>query len=200
MSSLSQTRFLSSVALSRKIRETAKDSRLRPISREHKTNFLHAALAAYVAGWDAYLKQVTKEFVQKIYNPHDVEFASLHSILEPMTEQKLKKFNTPNWDNSRDLLISCTGYDPIADWVWRAAQFNRQQSQDFLNQILKVRHSFAHGFSIPTFQWTQTPSGKVQLNDRSLERVDRFLTHLVIATDIGLLKHGSHAFPSKTLW
>lgn len=198
--SLSQRRFLSSVASARKIREAAKDLRLRPISQEQKTSFLHAALAAYVAGWDAYLKQVIKEFTQKINTPHDIEFASLHAILEPLTEDKIKHFNTPNWENSRNLLISCTGYDPISDWVWRNAQYTRQESQEFLNQILKVRHSFAHGFAIPTYDWTQTPSGKIQLNDRSLKRVDRFLIYLVLSTDAGLSRHAFQKFPNQLLW
>lgn len=200
MSSLSHVRFLSSVEAARDLRVVVKDARLRPISHAQKTRFLHAALAIYVAGWDSYLNQVTAEFVQKIANPTDAGYISLHSLISPIVEQKLKKFNTPNWENSRELLITCTGYDPISDWAWRKAHLNRQQSQDFLNGILKVRHSFAHGFAIPTFAWTQTPTGRIQLNDQALQRIERFFSHLVSATDNGLVVHGRRSFPGRTFW
>lgn len=200
MPSLAFARFQTSVTAARDLRAVVKDARIRPVSQEQKTRFLHAALATYVAGWDSYLNQVTTEFVQKIANPGDTVYASLHSLVVPIIEQKLKKFNTANWENSREILINCTGYDPISDWTWRKAQFNRQQSQEFLNGILKVRHSFAHGFAIPTFTWTQTPTGRIQLNDHALLRIERFFMHLVSATDKGLLAHGSQNFPGRTFW
>lgn len=200
MSSLSYTRFQSSVEAARDLRAAVKDARLRPVSHAQKTRFLHAALATYVAGWDSYLNQVTTEFVQKIANPTDAGYVSLYSLIKPIIDQKLKKFNTPNWENSRELLVSCTGYDPISDWAWRKAQLNRQQSQDFLNGILKVRHSFAHGFAIPTFTWTQTPTGRIQLSDQVLLRIERFFSHLVSATDNGLVAHGTQSFPGRIFW
>ncbi|MUZ71202.1 hypothetical protein GOZ90_00805 [Agrobacterium vitis] len=200
MSSVSYIRFQSSVEAARELRAVGKDARLRPVSYEQKTRFFHAALAKYVAGWDSYLNQVIFEFVQRLADPAFTDYLSLHSIVAPIVDQKLKKFNTPNWENSRELLISCTGYDPISDWTWRKAQLNRQQSQDFLNGILKVRHSFAHGFAIPTFPWTQTPSGRIQLSDQALLRIERFLIHLVSATDTGLVAHGALSFPQRTFW
>lgn len=200
MSSLSYARFQSSVEVARELRAVVKDARLRPVSHAQKTRFLHAALAKYVAGWDSYLNQVITEFVQRIANPTDADYVSLYSLITPIIDQKLKKFNTPNWENSRELLISCTGYDPISDWTWRQAQLNRQQSQDFLNGILKVRHSFAHGFAIPTFTWTQTPTGRIQLSDQALHRIERFLTHLASATDTGLVVHGTLSFPGRMFW
>lgn len=200
MSSLALARHDASIDAARNLRSIAKDARLRPLSQQQKTRFLHAALAAYVAGWDAYLNQITKEFLQRISSATDVGYSSLHSVVEPMVSQKLKKFNNPNWENSRQLMISCTGYDPIADWPWRKAQYTRQDSQDFLNGILKVRHSFAHGFSMPTFSWNQTPTGRIQLNDQALHRIERFFIHLVSATDSGLAGHGRLRFPDRTFW
>ncbi|MGR6431085.1 hypothetical protein ACU5AY_09215 [Rhizobium sp. PAMB 3174] len=200
MSSVSYTRFQSSVEAARELRAVGKDARLRPVSHDQKTRFFHAALAKYVAGWDSYLNQVIMEFLQKIADNSVVDYSSIHSLFSPIVYQKLCKFNTPNWENSRELLISCTGYDPISDWTWRKAQLNRQQSQDFLNGILKVRHSFAHGFAIPTFRWTQTPSGRIQLSDQALFRIERFFIHLASATDAGLLAHGTISFPQRAFW
>lgn len=198
--SLSLTRFASSIASARMLREVVRDPRFQPLSQEKKTRFLHAALAAYVAAWDSYLNQVIKEFIDKLMVLDDLDFLSLHAIFMPIATQKLQKFNTPNWENSRELLVGCTGYDPISDWTWRKAQFNRQQTHDFLNQILKVRHSFAHGFSMPAYTWTQTPSGRIQLNNKSLYRVERFFVHLGYATDRGLNDYGSVRFPGRTFW
>lgn len=200
MSSASFVRFQSSVEAARDLRSVVKDDRLRPVSHEQKTRFRHAALATYVAGWDSYLNQVTAEFVQKTASSTDTGYVSLHSLVAPIIEQKLRKFNTPNWENSRELLISCTGYDPISDWTWRKAQLNRQQSQEFLNGILKVRHSFAHGFSIPTFDWTQTPTGRIQLSDQALLRIERYFIHLVSVTDAGLSSHGAQSYPGRVFW
>ncbi|MBF0849799.1 hypothetical protein HKD27_02525 [Gluconobacter sp. R75690] len=197
---MSWERFGKSVKSAQNLRKIAKDVRLKPFPHEQKTYFLHAALASYVAGWDAYLNLVIKEFVQKTSNTTNIEFSFLHTILSPIVDEKLKKFNTPNWENSRELLMACTGYDPISDWPWRKAQFNRQQSQEFLNQILKVRHSFAHGFSMPTYAWTQTPSGRIQLNDKSLRKIERFFSHLVLETDIGLARYTKQNLSNRTLW
>lgn len=77
---------------------------------------------------------------------------------------------------------------------------NGTQSREFLNEILKVRHSFAHGFEIPAYQWTTTPLGKHQLNDAALHRIERFLLHLVTATDKGLSNYGKSNYPDRSIW
>jgi hypothetical protein len=181
--SVSYQRFFSAIMTAKSLRDTSCDVRLRPIAENLKKDFLHASLASYVGSWDAYLNQVIKEFTARSADISNAEFTNIHQLMESFVDTKLQKFNTPNWENSRELLISCAGYDPISDWPWKKASQNRQNSQEFLNQILKVRHSFAHGFSIPAYHWTQTPTGKTQLNLASLCRVEKFLSHLVRATD-----------------
>jgi hypothetical protein len=165
-----------------------------------RNDFLHASLAAYVAAWDSYLNNVVSEFINSTGNPMDVEFAAIHLRLKEFVNRALKKFNTPNSNNSRLLLINCTGYDPINDWKWSRANLNATETREYLDQILKVRHSFAHGSTIPSLPWTVTPSGRRQLNNRALVRIDKFLSHLVNVTDLGLLRHGRTNFPSKNLW
>jgi hypothetical protein len=200
MTSQAFLRFLDSLAAGKRIRETASDARLRPISHEKKRGFLHASLAAYVAAWDAYLNNVVREFRVSTRKPLDGEYSSIHSDLEAFIEKSLKKFNTPNSNNSRILLMDCTGYDPINDWNWPRGRLNGTEARDFLDQILKVRHSFAHGLQIPLYDWTESPGGQRRLTVNSLERIEAFLKHLTTETDLGLRLHAHATYPSANIW
>ena len=200
MPSRALAEFLRAIEASRSLRLAAKDARLRPIKDQVRNDFLHAALASYVAGWDGYLNNVVTEFVQQTSNPLDIEYSSLHAGLEAFVKRSLKKFNTPNWENSRNMLVECTGYDPIGDWVWPRASMNGAATRIFLDEILRARHSFSHGFSLPAYSWTTTPKGKRQLNDGSLLRIERFVTHLVANTDKGLAGHARVNYPSRQVW
>jgi len=74
------------------------------------------------------------------------------------------------------------------------------QVKEFLSEVLKVRHSFAHGFELPGFTWTITPSGRKQLSDSSLERVQYFFRHLAVQTDHGLRNHAAMLFSGLQIW
>jgi hypothetical protein len=58
-----------------------------------------------------------------------------------------------------------------------------------LNETLRVRHSFAHGFGMPAYDWTQVPSGRVRLTSKALQDVKAFFKNLVNATDRGMKLH-----------
>lgn len=197
MPSNASAAFHVSLRLGRTLRESATDQRLRPIAESRKNDFLHASLAAYVANWDSYLNNVIREFVAVISNSLSPEYAATHGIVVGFVEKSLKKFNTPNWENSRNILIECTGFDPIAHWRWARSNMH---VQSYLNEILKVRHSFAHGLSIPSYKWTTTAGGRNQLNSSALLRIEKFLTHMVNATDRGLTAHGLATYPSRPFW
>jgi hypothetical protein len=55
-----------------------------------------------------------------------------------------------------------------------------------LNEILKVRHSLAHGFAMPGYVWPQAPSGKTRLALEALVWTRTFFNHIVTTMDIGL--------------
>ncbi|MEH2315587.1 hypothetical protein [Nostoc sp.] len=63
---------------------------------------------------------------------------------------------------------------------------NAFATRQMLNDVLQVRHSFAHGFSILAYSWTQTPIGKVRLTAKAIKDVDALLQYLVAVTDLGM--------------
>ena len=189
MPSPAALRYKSLSNTARILRETATDSRLHPISRSQTQVYYHSALAAFVAAWDAYINELVRNFFTTTANPLDPKFYAVHSIARDTAERALERFNTPNSENTRNLLIQNTGYDPIGDWVWSARSMSGLAVRQRLNDILRVRHSFAHGFAIPAYSWTQTPTGKVRLTARAIDDVDGFFGHLVAVTDLGMKQH-----------
>lgn len=144
------------------LRNAATDKRLRPMPRFDAQVYYHAALAAYVAAWDAYINNLVRDFYDAIADPLDTKFHAIYTVAQKLAERSLSRFNTPNWENTRNLLILCTGYDPIHDWIWTRRGMGSVQVRQRLNEILRVRHSFAHGFSMPAYSWNQSSSGRVQ--------------------------------------
>ncbi|HEY8098828.1 MAG TPA: HEPN domain-containing protein [Methylobacter sp.] len=163
----------------------------------------HAALAAYVAAWEAYLEQLVREFYSITAKPMVPDFNAIHDIARRRTERAkgvLEKFNTPNFENSRALLEENTGYDPYSDWTWPRRSMSVMQVHERLNEILKVRHSFAHGFSIPRYSWNTLSSGRCGLNLNSIDMVEAFFNNLVRRTDKGMKMHIQNAYTVTPNW
>lgn len=168
-------------------------------ARELQT-YYHASLAMSVAAWDAYLNAIIGEFYNITANPIDAAFHSLHTIARSFADAAVERFNTPNFENSRALLFSCTGYDPYSDWDWRPRQLGPLQVRDLLNQILRVRHSFAHGFPMPAYPWTRSGGGRVRLTVAGVQTAESLLRYLVSATDRGLRNYIRQAFRLRVRW
>jgi hypothetical protein len=192
--------YLGAQEMARVLRGTAQDRRLRPMTLRVKQKYYHAALAAYVAGWDYYIKSCVREFYTCTSDPFDARYFTVHTRSIDLTEKFLRNLNTPDRDRAREAILLCTGYDPIGDWTWPRAAMSATQVKDFLDEIFKVRHSFAHGFELPGFSWTTTATGKRQLADAALGRVEAFLAHLVKKTDSGLRLHAATFFRGPPIW
>ena len=162
--------------------------------------YYHASLALSVAAWDAYLNNIVRNFYSVVVIAGDQKFLAMKALAEDFSGFKLNKFNTANFENSRELIVKCTGYDPYGDWGWKRRRLTVLQVSQLLNQILKVRHSFAHGFPVPTYPWTQSPSGKVRLTNSGVKDSEDLLRHLVSATDSGIASHIQHTYSIVVQW
>jgi hypothetical protein len=169
--------------------EMSGDSRLRPITRERRQIVCHAALAGLTAAWNAFLPRIIAESHSVLANPLDVRYNFIYDLFQKLATRPLESFNTPNWENSRTLLITCTGHDPTPDWAWPQRNLNAVDVHYRLNEILKVRHSFAHGFPIPHFSWTASSGGQVDLTRDSIAMSRAFFRHLAKQTDFSLARH-----------
>lgn len=166
----------------------------------HRQIGYHASLAASVAAWETYLTEIVRLFFLEVAAPHDIRFQSLHSIAREEAERKLARFHTPNWENARDLLIMCTGYDPLNDWTWLPANLGAQQVRELLNEILRVRHSFAHGFPMPSYRWNRSSTGQVRLDVQGLRRVESLFSHLVQQSDRGFQAMIAVQYGRRVTW
>jgi hypothetical protein len=77
---------------------------------------------------------------------------------------------------------------------------NALSVQQRLNEILKVRHSLAHGFDTPGYSWTQPASGENRLTLEALTWTRAFLNHLVASTDRGLRNHLVNVYGAAPAW
>ncbi len=176
----------------------AQDPRLRPLARNDSRLYLHAALASYVAAWESYIERLITNFFTESFDIQVVKFVVLHSLLQSLAKTASEKFNTPNSENARALLFDYTGYDPINDWAWR--NMPGPQVRLRLNQILKVRHSFAHGFAMPSYHWNTSPAGQVRLTQATIADTESFFVHLVQRTDRGMCDHIKLNYNSNLAW
>ena len=167
---------------------------------ENLQTYYHASLAMSVAAWDAYLKNIVTEFYNTVANPVDIPFYSMHIIARIFAHRARARFNTPNFENSREWIVTCTGYDPYSDWGWKPRKLGPLEVRELLNQILQVRHSFAHGFPIPPYSWTHSSSGRVRLTSAGVTVAEALLKYLIAATDKGLRAHIQIAFNLAIQW
>jgi hypothetical protein len=167
--------------------------------RSQQAYIYQAALAAHVASWDSYVNFLVEEFYTKLV-PLGGPVPILHDIAHDLSAEKIKRFNTPNAENTRQLLMETMKYDPWPDWNWKRAARSSLSVRIHLNEILKIRHSFAHGFSMPGFGWNQSASGEVRLDSRAISRVRLLLRFVVTATDRGVHEHLSSRFRVSTGW
>jgi hypothetical protein len=172
----------------------------RNLKREEVQALYGAAFVANVAAWNAYVVGLISCFFQDVANPTAAQFHAMHTLANASADAKLDRFNTPNAENSRNLIVTCTGYDPWSDWQWTTRGLNALATRNRLNEILKVRHSLAHGFMMPAYSWNQTATGYVRLTVEAIGWTRALLNHLVTTTDAGLRTHIVSVYGISPQW
>jgi hypothetical protein len=158
-------------------------------SREDVQALFGASFVAQVAAWNAYVVAAIPVFFDELANPALPAFQALHTLARDAAMARLERFNTPNSKNTREILQLCTGYDPWPDWHWPARGLNSLGMRNRLDEVLQVRHSFAHGFAMPAYSWNTNASGERRLTLRALSETAAFLRRLVLVSDTGLRTH-----------
>lgn len=105
MNSPAALKYISSANRIQTLRKTATDKRLRPMSHDEIQVYYHAALTAYVASWNAYISNLVRKFFNLISNPSNQVFDAVYKIALQSAENALGRYNTPNWDNTRNILF-----------------------------------------------------------------------------------------------
>lgn len=170
------------------------------LSRQELQSVYGAAFVAQVAAWNAYVASLVGCFFQDVANPTIADFHGMHTLAKAFADAQLDRFSTPNAENTRNLIISCTGYDPWTDWQWPVRGMNALATRNRLNEILKVRHSLAHGSAMPGYSWNQTASGETKLTLVILAWTRSFFNHLVKTTDRGLSTHLKRVYVLAIGW
>ena len=174
------------------LRKAATDRRLRPMSLDEIRIYYHAGLTAYVAAWNAYIKNLVRDFYNVIVDPSDPKFRAIYTIARKRAENALTRFNTPNAENTRNILVWYTGYDPINTLLW----IQREK----LDDIVDVRHSFAHGFDMPSNTWTQSLSKRGHLTSKAIQDTEAFFKNLVEVTDRGMKTYIESTYGLTSIW
>ncbi|MFH9958806.1 HEPN domain-containing protein [Streptomyces roseolus] len=161
----------------------------------------HSHLAACVASWEAYVEAIVLEFSDRTARPLDPGFSEIRDLLRGCIVAANKKFNTPNWNNSREHILKHTGFDPITSWSASRRGSNSISAKSYLDEILQVRHSFAHGFPLPaSVPWLTVDGANRLLSVRNLKDVESFLRALVASTDKGLRTHLASVYGVSVGW
>lgn len=197
MSSKAKKQFITLRQKARRLLETATDRRLRPLKYYEIEPSLHAGLASLVSAWENYIEAVALEFITCLIDPAQPQKTAIVQLLQLEAKSITSKFNTPNSENSRNLVMRCTGFDPYTFMQSPRLGLNVIQTTARLNEILKVRHSFAHGFSIPNFPWLTRYGHNANLSKKIVQDVDRLISDLVNNIDINIEIHLFNTFGTK---
>ena len=170
--------------------------------RRHQQDAIHrAGVVMTVAAWESYIEKVLSEAVTSIEEhagiggPVAVAPAApvppwaRHAFALRRTEIKnsVKRFNTPNAVNVRDLFGEALEFNPWPHWNWHAQrrQWNQEEMRRRLNYWMDIRHSVAHGFPLPNdIPWLQDPHRRPRLTLDLLKQCKSLFQRLVSQTDV----------------
>jgi len=168
--------------------------------RRHEQDALHrAGVVLIVAAWQAYIEKLLLEGLDVISSSLRDPAAGTPAwtlqafkMRRSQVEIFVKKFNTPNDTNARDLLLDALGFNPWPAWEWRRGrrQWDVKEVRKRTNAWVLVRHSIAHGFDLPDdVTWLRGRNGRARLTLRLLKECRSHFQHLVSKTDAAFADH-----------
>jgi hypothetical protein len=153
---------------------------------ETEQSCLKASVACGVGCWEGYIENVLREFVLKTKTGITKRPWQLISQFEYVVQRLTDDLNTPSWEKVRELVHTITGIDPTPAWSCTPLFANTQSAKDFFDGLMKVRHSFAHGFNVPHGIPHLVTQGK--LDGGYVATCSSLIDNLVFRTD-ALLEH-----------
>jgi hypothetical protein len=101
-----------------------------------------ATVVLCVSAWEAYVEGIAREGIDALM-PVGASAAAWGAVTTPALAQ-IKRFNTPDAAQTKQLLKTCVGVDDVsAAWAWQKC--NTQSCINYLNAVLLLRHQIAHG-------------------------------------------------------
>ena len=168
--------------------------------RRHEQDALHrAGVVLTVAAWQAYNEKVLLEALAAIAaNLQDPAAAAPSWALQTFNMRRaqlassVKKFNTPNDVNTRDLYLDSLGFNPWPSWEWPQGrrQWDADEVRRRTNTWVLVRHSIAHGFELPNnVPWLRGENADARLTLGLLKECRAHFVHLTSKIDAAFSDH-----------
>lgn len=167
--------------------------------RRHEQDAIHrAGVVMTVAAWQAYVEKIIPEALDvigaDIRDPAAVPPAPTWSrnsfLLHCAAVQiQIKKFNTPNAANTRDLLKASFGFDPLPFWVWHQGprQWDNKRTRKRTEDWVRIRHTIAHGYALPDdMGFLKGVNGNARLTLGLLKECLKHFKHIALKTDDAL--------------
>lgn len=160
----------------------------RGCNRIERDHLYATCLVTLVAAWDSFVNGIVRNYWNATARPWDAAYTHLHGLGRENMEEGLRRFNVPNFENSRTLIARHTGLDVIQHWSWPERSINVTEVRERLNEALRLRHSIAHGSISPNIIHL-LPNGAQPLSAGVTGEVRSLLVHLVKKSDVGMRNH-----------
>jgi hypothetical protein len=102
-----------------------------------------AIVVMCAAAWEAYVEEIVREAINSLIPPTG-SARTAWPALNANALNELKRFNTPNSQNVRNLLSKTLALpDVTTSWYWQNC--STQKAVSYLDNFLQIRHETAHG-------------------------------------------------------
>jgi len=179
--------------------------------RRHEQDAIHrAGVVLSVAAWQAYVEKLLLEGLSTINSsmldpgaPAPSWSLQTFNMRKAQIETSVKKFNTPNDVNVRNLFLEALGFNPWPVWAWQQGrrQWDALEVRNRTNTWVLVRHSIAHGFDLPTnVTWLRGANGQARLTLKLLKECRNHFQYLASKTDTAFAEHLVSEFGLPRPW